>query len=402
MTGVDAAAAGVGLSSVFQPVVSLDDETTVGFEALTRWSGLDVTPPKVFDRARVTGALTALNQRCIDSAITAALSAGMPRDALLMINTEPTSTYVTPGNGDLLTRGRDEFRLVFELTERHLLEHPHALLHTVSALRSHGVGIALDDVGAHPDSLALLDVVLPDVIKLDIALVQSRPTPDQVRTLAAVLAHRERTGALILAEGIETAEHLQRALALGATLGQGFRFGHPGTLDQHPAVTAPPAITTQPRWSITGTPFDVAAGTIPVRRAGKSTLLAFSRHIETQAHHSGDAPIVLTSVQDVDHFTGSTRTRYEHLAAISPLVAVFGQRLPTDLGHGLRSVALDPADPLCREWSVITLGPHTAAALLGRELADPDRSEERRFELAITYHRPLVTMAARNLLNRIL
>jgi EAL domain-containing protein (putative c-di-GMP-specific phosphodiesterase class I) len=363
-------------------------------------------PPEVFDRARVTGALNALNYRCIESAITAALSAGMPRDALLMINTEPTSTYVAPGNGDLLTRGRDEFRLVFELTERHLLDHPHALLHTVAALRSQGIGIALDDVGAHPDSLALLDVVLPDVIKLDIALVQSRPTPDQVGTLAAVLAHQERTGALILAEGIETDEHLQRALGMGASLGQGFRFGHPATLDRHPAVTAPPPIPTQPRWSIAGTPFDVAVGTIPLRCADTGTLLAFSRHIESQAQHSGDAPIVLTCVQDTHHFTGATRTRYQHLAAVSPLVAMFGQRLPTDLGHGLRSVALDSGDPLCREWSVITLGPHTAAALLGRELSDPDThpdsSRERRFDVAITYHRPLVTMAARNLLNRIL
>jgi EAL domain-containing protein (putative c-di-GMP-specific phosphodiesterase class I) len=404
VTGVDAAVAGVGLSSVFQPVVSLADETVVGFEALTRWSGLDLSPPEVFAHAHLTGALTALNQRCIDSAITAALHAGMPRDALLLINTEPTSPFLA-SDGDLLTRGRDEFRLVFELTERHLLQHPRALLRTVAALRSENIGIALDDVGAHPDSLALLDVVLPDVVKLDLALVQSRPNPEQVRTVAAVLAHRERTGALILAEGIETDQHLERALALGATLGQGFRFGHPAPLRQHPTVTAAPAITTQPRWSITGTPFDLTADTVPVRPAAKSTLLAFSRHIETQAQHCGDAPIVLTALQDVQHFTGATRTRYEHLAAVSPLVAVFGQRLPADLGHGLHSVALDPGDPLCREWSVITLGPHTAAALLGREIPDPNtrtgRPGERHFDLAITYNRRLVTVAARNLLNRI-
>ena len=48
-----------------------------------------------------------------------------------------------------------------------------------------------------------------------------------ILTVAAVLAHRERTGALVLAEGIETDEHLEQARALGATLGQGFRFGRP-------------------------------------------------------------------------------------------------------------------------------------------------------------------------------
>ena len=42
--------------------------------------------------------------------------------------------------------------------------------------------------------------------------------------MAAVLAHAEATGATILAEGIETAAHLEQAQALGATLGQGWYF----------------------------------------------------------------------------------------------------------------------------------------------------------------------------------
>ncbi|MCU1694128.1 MAG: diguanylate phosphodiesterase [Mycobacterium sp.] len=38
---------------------------------------------------------------------------------------------------------------MFELTERGLLAHPHALLAEVTALRADGFAIALDDVGAH-------------------------------------------------------------------------------------------------------------------------------------------------------------------------------------------------------------------------------------------------------------
>ncbi len=43
--------------------------------------------------------------------------------------------------------------------------------------------------------------------------------------MTAVTAYAEQSGAHVLAEGIETAEHEQMARSLGATLGQGWRFG---------------------------------------------------------------------------------------------------------------------------------------------------------------------------------
>ena len=51
----------------------------------------------------------------------------------------------------------------------------------------------------------------------------------------AVRAYAADSGAHILAEGIETEGHLQRALNLGATFGQGWLFGRPGPLPyRHP------------------------------------------------------------------------------------------------------------------------------------------------------------------------
>ena len=55
---LDDAAAGQGVEPQFQRVVSLPDETVVGYEALARWPGLrDVGPLDVFARARVNGTL---------------------------------------------------------------------------------------------------------------------------------------------------------------------------------------------------------------------------------------------------------------------------------------------------------------------------------------------------------
>jgi EAL domain-containing protein (putative c-di-GMP-specific phosphodiesterase class I) len=123
-----------------------------------------------------------IDRMCIDTAIEHVLRRELSQGTLLMLNCEPLSAYVDPSRNPILARAHDEFQVVFELTERSLLTHPHALLKKVADLRTDGFGIALDDVGAHPDSLALLDVVCPDVVKLDLHLVQSQPNDDQART----------------------------------------------------------------------------------------------------------------------------------------------------------------------------------------------------------------------------
>ncbi|MET0698034.1 MAG: EAL domain-containing protein [Mycobacterium sp.] len=399
-----AAAEGAGLVSHLQPIVALPDEATVGFEALARWPSLDnPSPLDVFTHAAVAGQANDLDQLCIDAALRAALMRQLPRGTLLAINCEPASTYVGRRENEALNRGHDELTVMFELTERDLLAHPHALLSKVAALREDGFLLALDDVGAHPDSLALLDILAPDVIKLDLHLVQSQPRRDQTRILAAVLAHHERTGATILAEGIENDDHLEQALALGATLGQGYKYPGP---DTHEGIRpwTPPGPTPSCQAS-PGSPFDLLASGVPTRIARKQTLTAFSQHIEAQAGDTHDHPMVLTALQQDQYFTPAIRDRYEELAQSSPLVAVFGQHLPTDLGNQVRGVRLSPTDPLSTEWTVLALGPQISVALIGRECdsqVNRNRADDdRRFDFTITYNRALVTAVAHNLLNRI-
>jgi EAL domain-containing protein (putative c-di-GMP-specific phosphodiesterase class I) len=74
---------------------------------------------------------------------------------------------------------------------------------------------------ADPASLALLPLLAPDLIKLDMALIRERPGQHAARVMSAVAAHAERTGAVVLAEGVETEQHRVTARALGATYGQG-------------------------------------------------------------------------------------------------------------------------------------------------------------------------------------
>jgi EAL domain-containing protein (putative c-di-GMP-specific phosphodiesterase class I) len=405
---MDSAAAGQGLHPIFQPIVSLPDGATVGFEALARWTQLPNTDPEaVFMHSVTLDREQQLEQMCINMAIESALGADIGPEPSLFINCQPNTPHVDRAHNDVLARGAEKLQLIFEITERSLRAHPAALLRKVAALRSDGFAVALDDVGACLDSLALLDVIAPDVIKLDLALVQSQPHYQQARTWAAVLAHHERAGAILLAEGIESAEHLQRALSLGATLGQGFMYGNPGPLDDDRLkrqVWSPPVRTQRPRVDIES-PFDAEAGSsASTRTERKDTVLALSRYLEQQALDVTDTPMVLAALQRAEFFCGSTQAIYQRLGATSPLVAVFGQGLSADLGSGVRGVTFDSSDPLSSQWIVLTLGATVCTALIAREHDDHDqpgrRDGDRRFELAITNDRSLVTTAAHYLLSR--
>jgi EAL domain-containing protein (putative c-di-GMP-specific phosphodiesterase class I) len=379
----------------------LEDHSTVGFEALTRWPAAETRQPDaVFARARATGALDRLNWLCVESAIKTALDAGVDSGLALLVNCEPGRMLPRRADDVTVARGSAQFELVFELTERDLLGDPAALQRQVSALRADGFRVALDDVGAVPRSLAALDIVAPDVVKLDISVVQSPLLPDHARAIAAVLAYHERTHAVILAEGIETDAHLEQAMALGATMGQGFRFGAAGATGQRgPRSWTLPAAAARTRAGRTS-PFALARAHGPVHCARKPTLLALSRNIETQAVQTGDAPLVLAAIQHTRHYTAATRARYLALAESSPVVAVFGEHLPADLGPGIRGVGLAPDDPLCAEWIVLALGPLTTTALIGRETEPGSTAPDRRFDFAITHDRSLVTAIARSLLDR--
>lgn len=400
---IDTAAAGIGLVPMFQPIVSLADGTTVGYEVLARWPFLaQLRPSVVFERAAASGRIDRLDRACTAAGLTAALRAQLGPDHLLMINCEPGTTQVRCNEDELTERARTELQLVFEITERSLLRRPRALLDKVQAIRSDQFAVALDDVGAHPDSLALLDVLSPDIIKLDINMVQSRLGARQSRTFAGVLAHQERTGALILAEGVETDDHLERALAIGATLAQGFRFGAAAAVPSPTGASWSLPAVSRSEQRIPCSPFEAVRRYSPVRTVCRSTVSALTHHVESLASPGSDPPMLLTALQHRKYFNETTRDRYRKIAERSVLVAVFGEMLPRGLGPGIRGVTLNSGDPLRDEWVVIVLGPHTAAALIAREHpAASGSGGDQLFDMVLTYDRALVTSAARALMYRI-
>ena len=278
--------------SVFQPIVDLDTGAVVAYEALARGpQGPLERPDVLFSAARTAGCLAELDEACRVAAFRGGRDQGLLAPLALFVNVEPEVLDSAPLE-DLLeiAAGVDgALRVVLEITERALAARPAELLRTVERVRELGWGVALDDVGAEALSLAFMPLLRPDVVKLDLTLVQQRPGPAVAQIMNAVNAYAERSGALVLAEGIENAEHLAVARALGARLGQGWLFGRPvphalpGPVGE---LVLPPAPQVAGEHASVS-PFSCLPPDPALRRAPKSLLIELSKQLEREAMRLG-------------------------------------------------------------------------------------------------------------------
>ena len=389
---------------LYQPLVDLRRAGTpvVGYEALARWPTLgEPATGALFESATNDPRLAELDRRCRGAALRGALNAGLDRRTALFVNVEPVGRVAPSApEGRLWALASSRLTVVLEVTERRILTAPADLFASVRDARRAGLLIALDDVGVNADSLAILEFVRPDVVKLDMSIVQERLAGDRARTMFAVSAYCERSGAALVAEGIETPEQAAWARSLGAGLGQGFRFGRPGPLRPGAATFEVPGVQHRvPPES----PFELLDSQVGSHRVGRAAVNALLADMERQAATLPDPPVVLAAVRHADRFGPDERRTYADLARSSPLVAVFGVGMPARPTPGVVGVPLRPEDPLGQEWVLVVTGPHLSLALAAREVleqADGAPEPHRRFRYAVSADRELVTLLGAALLER--
>ena len=218
--------------SVYQPIVALDDEGVVGYEALLRASGPDgpVMPAGLFGAAQEAGWLHVLDRVGRTSALRGA--ADWLGDALLFVNFLPTTIYrpqvclrTTERAADAAGLRLDQ--LVFEVTESERVTDLRHLADVFTYYRERGCKVALDDLGAGWSSLNMLVELQPDVVKLDKTIVQRLPEAASRAVVTAVVDITHAYGGLVLAECVESADQAAAARDLGVDLGQGWHFGRP-------------------------------------------------------------------------------------------------------------------------------------------------------------------------------
>ena len=226
------AAGGVG--SRFQPIVQLSDGSVVAHEALSRGpagSALEC-PRLLYGAAEAEGCALELDAACRALALQCATESGWTAgtNGPLFLNVWPGAlsrpAFLPELTAALAAVGRGPRDVVLEVNEaEHLDAH---LDGPLAECRAAGFWIALDDAGAGRCGLRAIVEVVPDVVKVDRALVGGIDQHRGRRAAVAALARLARDlGIVLVAEGIETQGELRAVRDLGVPLGQGFLLGRP-------------------------------------------------------------------------------------------------------------------------------------------------------------------------------
>jgi len=382
---VDLALAEGGLRTVFQPIVDLATDEVVGWEALTRGpdaGGLQ-SPDALFAAARACRRLAELDWACRCAAFRSATDAQVRPPTRLFVNAEP-QTLGTACPHHLLpdwVSAHRRLRVVVEVTERDLCNAPGDLLRVAATLHELGWEVALDDVGANDAGVALLPVLRPDVVKLDMRLLAPRPGSAERRVLRAVQAYAAASGAHVVAEGIETRADRRRAVALGADWGQGWLLGRPGPLAPLDDEAAPAARGRKPPrvQALEGADPRVRVDPYALldqaqRRSGHRAESLSEREVVEAVAAACRAGLTLSGGSLVLVILGRSelapdglRALLAELQEVCALVALLTGEIDLRRPPVVRTTVLEPGDPLRRDVAVVLLGPERALAVLARQ-----------------------------------
>ena len=207
---------------VYQPIVDLADDSVVGYEALARFDS-GTSPLQVFSEATLAGAGHRLELTTLREAIDSSRS--LPAGAWLSVNLSPSVV----AEEDLLSCLVDvgDRQIVVELSELEPVGDYTVLRERIAAL-GRNVMLSVDDAGSGFASLAHILALSAHYVKLDQSWIRHVDRDPAKRALVAGIQNfATETGAIVIAEGIETEAELGTVRRLGIPLGQGFLLGRP-------------------------------------------------------------------------------------------------------------------------------------------------------------------------------
>lgn len=211
------------LYTAFQPIVDLRTWETFAFEALVRSNAEDFpTPYHLIKEAVRTGAMGELGRELRKMAVE-----GCP-GYNLFLNIHPTEFdekwLVRPDDAMLV---HDQY-IYMEITESVPIDHYqfcHSVLHEI---RSKGIRLAVDDLGAGYSNLKYIVDLAPEIVKLDRQLIAGMTEGSRLHKLvSSIITLCDAQGAKVVAEGIETIDELRAVVTAGAHYGQGYFIARP-------------------------------------------------------------------------------------------------------------------------------------------------------------------------------
>lgn len=232
----------------YQPQIDARSGQVIGAEALVRWhhpaKGM-ISPARFIPVAEDTGMIVPLGEYVLHEACRQAAQWARTLPVPLRMGVNLSARQFAMSNlfeavqRTLEDTGLVPDRLELELTESMLMERPEdaaALLQRLSAL---GVRIAIDDFGTGYSSLSYLRRFAIDRLKVDQSFIQDLSSdPNDAAIVRAVISLAHTLNLEVIAEGVETLDHLHRLREWGCFDVQGFLFSKPLPASEFEAFVA--------------------------------------------------------------------------------------------------------------------------------------------------------------------
>ena len=213
----------------FQPIVTIDGATNLGYEVLarSRMFGLE-TSGALFGAASKLNLETELSQMLRWEGIREGMA--LPGNSRIYVNTHPQELG-KPGLIDSMAKVREmtsELPITLEIHESAITS-AEEMFELRNRLRDLKIQIAYDDFGAGQNRLAELCNAAPDVLKFDMGLIRDidKAPPERIKVLTSLVRIVLDLGVVPLAEGIENEAEAKVCQELGFTMAQGYYFGRP-------------------------------------------------------------------------------------------------------------------------------------------------------------------------------
>ncbi|MCO5091205.1 EAL domain-containing protein [Bosea sp. (in: a-proteobacteria)] len=221
------------LSVVFQPIVDIRTQATVGFETLARWASPTIgwiSPGEFIPVAERAGIIGSLTRPLLKKALVAALC--WSRELRLSFNLSAYDLNSVEGAETILAiikdSGFDPRRLDLEITETAFAHDFKQVQQSIEMLRILGCGISLDDFGTGYSSLSRLHALPLTKIKIDRSFVTGLDkSPASFKIVKSLLALSRDMGLDCVIEGVETDEEMAVLRRLGGLMVQGYFYSAP-------------------------------------------------------------------------------------------------------------------------------------------------------------------------------
>ncbi|MBM5570954.1 MULTISPECIES: two-component system response regulator [Deefgea] len=225
------------LTVYYQPQINLATGYVIGVEALVRWPQPDggfIPPDQFIPLAEQSGLIIELGTFVLETVckqLNAWRKDGL--DDLSMAVNVSMIQFNHPGLINQLANAIQQYNiptglLEVEITESVAMKNPDAVIQTIEKLKKLGIKLAIDDFGTGFSSLAYLQKLNADRLKIDRAFVRNMALNNSDSSIAEMVINLgHKLGISVIAEGVEFPQQASILRTLGCDEAQGFMFAKP-------------------------------------------------------------------------------------------------------------------------------------------------------------------------------